>query len=74
MVVFDCDKKKVIEYQLGHAQRVAEILIEVESIKWIKNRKDSFISCSADGLVIIWELVNDKWTPRILDVSSKVSM
>lgn len=66
-VVFDCEKKKVIEFQLCHARTV-------ESIKWIRGKKDAFISCSSDGLAIIWELLNDKWTPRVLDVSSKVSI
>ena len=40
----------------------------------MRGRRDSFISCSSDGYVIIWELLNDKWTPKILDISSKVAM
>lgn len=48
--------------------------MQIESIKWIRGKKDSFLSCSSDGLVIIWDLVNDKWTPHLLDVSNKLSM
>jgi len=47
---------------------------QIESLKWVRGKRDSFISCASDGYAMIWELVNEKWTPKILDVSSKISM
>lgn len=66
-MVFDCEKKKVIEYQLSHSQ-------QIQSIRWVKGKKDTFITCSTDGMAIVWNHLNDKWTPKILDISSKISL
>ena len=63
MIVFDFDKKKLSDYQLGHSSKVLQIL-------WVPKSDSTFLSVSSDGYIILWQYMNDKWRPRILDVNS----
>ena len=67
LIIFDCDKKRVIEYQISHGNRI-------EGCLWLKEKENSFITVSRDGFLMKWDLVNDKWIPKIQDVSARISL
>lgn len=67
IIIFDCERKRVIEYQIAHGNKIEDIL-------WISEKQQNFLTASSDGFLMKWELVNDKWVPKLLDVSARISL
>lgn len=66
-IIFNSEKKRVVEYQISHGNTIEDCI-------WLNEKDNSFLSASSDGYLMKWELVNDKWTPKILDVSARISL
>jgi hypothetical protein len=40
---------------------------------WVDHMPNTFLTLSYDGYILLWNYINDKWRPKILDVSSATS-
>lgn len=66
-IIFNSEKKRVVEYQISHGNTIEDCI-------WFNEKDNAFLTASSDGYLMKWELVNDKWTPKILDVSARISL